>query len=1041
MPASQTLQSKSGLHISRLERAERAALKHFDEIIKYCADHNIPFDIDFIKRVVISDSILREFEAAYKLPEFPKTTLPKRGSNVVLVMESKQGASNHGEVVATIASAVGSSLSNSVQTVYIKASINPTYRQIHEGDSHKTISILMENLGPAVFHTSIGWEDKRLFQGSTFSDSHQSHLGEITAFVVDSAGNDGMYGDSGTFVPAQKHNAVSHIPPLVVHVGAAELKEDGSYHIAGYSSANSPTFVAPVKPAVKLKWHGDRDIEPVLGTSSSAPFVSGGLAALNDIYGRYLTKEQILYAVIATCEKINDVDKFGKKTPDDLKISYKKNAAGNEYNSDYAGFGLVDFHKAEKLLAHMAHYAQEHPQQITIPEQTSAKISITSSDEHKDENGKFRYKLQMPSGLCLKTIFSINFVEEAGKEVVVKSPSGSEYPVVLSRFLKGFGISTTHAWAGEKLEGEWEIITDSPVKNITMTSHHFQARDLIKDVRFEEIENLERPDLSHAKTVVEHLNLPTQRIARATSFDAGGLTIDGVKPESLTPEVILHLLNITPDGIKKRTRISTPIKYGPEQGKGWQIESQAYGYNTVNSFSIMKRATLFEEAAKTYEEDSKLLASANNYSMAAQEWRRYPHFEDEFGNLISEKAIPLFQKAIDIHEKLGHFDHMYRDMDKMYSAVIDTIRGYRFKYDQQNAEKYERIAEDIIAKIPSVASSVEGEKDPKAHRIEEAEYGFSSDEPIGTDRVSQCLTLVAQSANGKDKKTGLVHIDREIDLTTLNRFFSHFPDGPLKMRVVGARFDSDLRSLENIVNTVRTVKDTEIDIISADTWGGDKGPSAVVVDPKTFEIKEAVPGVPNPNYDISNGIVLFTSSGKPLVKCFDFTESPLRAPIFLDSKAVAMLRGEYLDRTLTEIDDIMHKYAVQDRALMVGHLRGLIKEYRKALAPLEEHLEARINQIKRQFPMTEEPMFEEARRTIINSEIYIGENAEKANKPLINAINNLFVVQDRKVTLDIHKFHQAELPIDGYSAVNPASTMAVKYGIREDSPPGGLSSL
>ena len=313
---------------SRLETAESAILNTDIDVLTYCNQRGIPVGLDF-KKIATGgdlDSFLA-FCGRYRLTPVPQNGLKEPGASLILVMETKMNR-NHGEVVAAIADEVGQSLSPRVRTAYIHASINPNYRATFEREMKDKVSELLENQGAAVIHTSIGWDDLDLVMGSDSAMSQKEHLSNIAAFVVDSAGNDGWFGIDGKGAPHQKHNAVSHYPPLVVHVGAVGIAEGGKPIVDGYSSANGPACVAPVYGSIMVNWADGEKKAPVIGTSAAAPYVSGGLGALNAEYGKYLTREQMLYAVLMTCQKVDTVGAWEKKTPKALTLEYQQNAKG-----------------------------------------------------------------------------------------------------------------------------------------------------------------------------------------------------------------------------------------------------------------------------------------------------------------------------------------------------------------------------------------------------------------------------------------------------------------------------------------------------------------------------------------------------------------------------------------------------------------------------------------------------------------------------------------------------------------------------------------
>jgi hypothetical protein len=335
-------------------------------------------------------------------------------------------------------------------------------------------------------------------------------LWNIAAFVVDSTGNDGRHGQNGDWrFATQKHNAVSHAPPLAVHVGAAAADTEGKWHIEGYSSANSPTFVAPVFPNYAALWDPSREPEGLTGTSAAAPYVSGVLAALDRRYGKYLTREQILYAMMATCEQVEDVRPSGNKTRAAKPLDYFTNKAGLAYNPEYAGFGLIQPYAADKLLSQMVALTQATPQSITLPEEDEVWMTMLPPEQQpKNESGHYVCDIQMKAGIALKTTLDMEFADKFG-EVWLTSPRGTRLPLVKSSLpvspsgqvveKNSFSMSTTHGFAGEPLVGTWRVESTEPIIKLQMNQHHFKENDIVSQLDIPKLLAADIPSLANAK--------------------------------------------------------------------------------------------------------------------------------------------------------------------------------------------------------------------------------------------------------------------------------------------------------------------------------------------------------------------------------------------------------------------------------------------------------------------------------------------------------------------------------------------------------------
>ena len=487
-----------------------------EDVRTMCVQENIPHAVNFHDLTQPTAAIKADFTAAYAMQPLPSTDLPESGGGAVVVFESPTninnvGAEYHGHMVTSIADRVGSNLLSGVGATYVQASVNPNYRQRYESYCPESVRKLAEHQGISVISTSMGWEDVSVsFRGTL--NKEELDLWNISAFVVDSAGNDGRYGEDGDWdLAVQKQNAVSHAPPLTVHVGAAAADANGKWHIEGYSSANSPTFVAPVFPNRSAIWDPSRPPEVLTGTSAAAPYVSGVLAALDRRYGKYLTREQILYALMATCERVEDVTPWDKKTPKQETLDYVTNTAGLAYNPEYAGFGVIKPYQADKLLSHMVALTQEKPLSITLPEEEAVRVDTPAATEQiKNDKGLYSYDIEMPAGRVLKTTLDMEFANNFG-EVSIVSPSGTRLPLVrswLSVVPEGaapdlFGMSTSHGWAGEKLAGTWRVESTQPIIKLQMNQHHFKENDIIGQLDIPKLLATPTPSLRNAKPLDE----------------------------------------------------------------------------------------------------------------------------------------------------------------------------------------------------------------------------------------------------------------------------------------------------------------------------------------------------------------------------------------------------------------------------------------------------------------------------------------------------------------------------------------------------------
>ncbi len=984
------------MHTSRLQRSTNAPLRDAASLKQYCDKHEIPYSEEFLEKIVPDDTLKRHFIGTYSLTPLPPTDLKHHGTSTVAVFESKIAGNNHGDVVAAVAQQVGHSLNSAIETIHIHRSLNPSYRRNNEAEKKNAeeVSALVENQGIPVLHTSIGWDDN-LLDFNAGHDDQANHLWRATAFIVDSAGNDGKFGIDGKLsAPFQKHNALTHLAPLVVHVGAAAMDENGKWNIEGYSSANSPTFLAPVASRTHVVWNEGKGAQTMIGTSASAPYASGALAALNHRYGAYLTREQILYAVMATCTPIEHVNAFEKKTPAALDIAYMKNTAGLSYNPEYGGFGLVHIKKADKLLSHMVALTQQNSETITVP--TEERITLTDAIKTQvEKDGLYHYSIKMPAGFALKTSVEADFVGGHGK-ISITSPSGTTLPMVMSALDSKehhFGMSTSHGWAGEKMDGDdWTITSTQPIKQLRLSQHHFLERDIIHQLDIPKLLETEIPDLSHALPLSKLTHENTKRILHTKtlpqSAEPRGLRVGQAGAAPVLDDVgsIITQLKTLPSGFSTRYRKTfLPALSLDVNMPAGRLESEAIELvKTITTCTIGRdeiRHQVIEKqlaAAEEYVKDGKTLEQITPLCNAGYNYLACENTHNNVGELNAEKAVPIYIKALRISKNARLYTKAYEINCNLYTALCRCCENGK-------TEQYGKMLEEVRKQSLIYSREVQGAIDKKTHRIEEGEYGFSDNEKIGTDNVSQCIAIIVQDPY--TLKTGIAHVDNENDIRSLDNFFSHFGDDRLNIRLVGARFNEDYRTDENISAVMQYLSTKNADIISADIYGGNEGPSTVVVDPHTFTLEEKVPAKANLNEAASNAIMFFTKKGKPLIEQFDFTQDHLRKPIHLNTRMLAELRQNYFGKHEWEIEGYLGAQAVYDRPLLVSHAHGMEEAYNKEWAKLTEALETAIAE----HGIADLPA-QQARDALLKQSLFIGEHAEAANSPLLDWIKNqLFI--------------------------------------------------
>ena len=505
---------------SRLERSNDIKYKTGKEIAEFCKTHNIVHELDATSRVLPTPELIELLDIHYPIKPFPDIGLRDEGASTVIALESKNvdnPDSLHGHVMSAITGYVAKKLGAEIDSVYVQADPELEFRKAFQPDLVDPMIALLKDQGAAVISSCVEWNDLH-FDFDHAPNSQYELFWYLTAFALTSAGNNGLYGPNGDIeVPTQKHMAFCHAPPLAVSVGAVEWGERTSqltegFYIPGYSSANGPTFLAPVAPQAKVKWKNGVEPEAITGTSAAEPYEAAVLARLNKRFGPFLTREQILFAVIATCSKTVWVHKFGNQTLNDYKIIYKKNAAGHAYNDGPGGFGMIDAERAHRLLAHMVVLTQKNPDSITEPKQVCVEPPIPKNPEKfAAKDGFYYYDIELPAGYALKTTIEAQFtnapdVDVSHGQIRMTSPSGTEIAMATSRSYKHGvfnGDSTTHGFTGEPTGGTWRVRSTQPIARMRITAHRFMEGDVIHNLDIAKLMAAPLPYIEDAIPLVE----------------------------------------------------------------------------------------------------------------------------------------------------------------------------------------------------------------------------------------------------------------------------------------------------------------------------------------------------------------------------------------------------------------------------------------------------------------------------------------------------------------------------------------------------------
>lgn len=339
----------------------------------------------------------------------------------------------------------------------------------------------------------------------------------------------------------------------------------------------------------------------------------------------------------------------------------------------------------------------------------------------------------------------------------------------------------------------------------------------------------------------------------------GGQAFD---PRYASDENILHTIKALPGNLDDRARISTYWKYDPvapasvDEFEAYEAGNQ---YDDTRDPHFLEKAIHhYIEAGEKYEDMSLPQQAANMYSLAAQCYAKFPYNTFENGTFLSEKAVACYDKSIAFHDQQGHEDFSYRDRDWRYNAIAETVLAYRANWsgelsedeNQERAAQYYARLEPEAAELLHSSRRIQGALDDQALRVEQKEIGISDSKDIGTDNVSQCVTLILRSCGTEERPlqnpvVALAHIDYETQAESIDQMFEALPMGHIEARILGARFDQDHKSVENLVKVVKALAEYDVDVVSSNVYQGDQGPSTVIVNPRDFTMRESVPTAGN----------------------------------------------------------------------------------------------------------------------------------------------------------------------------------------------------
>ncbi len=394
-------------------------------------------------------------------------------------------------------------------------------------------------------------------------------------------------------------------------------------------------------------------------------------------------------------------------------------------------------------------------------------------------------------------------------------------------------------------------------------------------------------------------------------------------------------------------------------------------------------------------------------------------------------AINYYEKSIVEFTEAQNLMYEHQNLGNLYRVLASQLK-VKQEYPDINSNEIINLTkqmENTRIQSAGLFSYKRGEKVRNdAYRVEQAEIGFSSKMLIGTDNVNDCLTIIIRDPD--THKTALAHIDSHTDASSLELIFERMPQGAdLEAKIVGASYRDDPNTTEdnrwaeigqsNIYKVLDFLENKNIKILSSDILEGSQ-PTAIVVDPKTFDIVEAIPNVPNPDKYIANMKIHAIIGERPLRIAFDLTSSSERGPILLRAQETNVLKSQYLEKSEIELKDLFQSWGDSDAQVprsVHGNMQ-LSNAYMNAQEQLAEKLDEKLTQLKAEGVEVDEIERRDILDALSESSVYIGENSDLANKPLFDFIqNDLFDISDGYYELRIADLQDIEFTDQPYQVI------------------------
>jgi len=232
-------------------------------------------------------------------------------------------------------------------------------------------------------------------------------------------------------------------------------------------------------------------------------------------------------------------------------------------------------------------------------------------------------------------------------------------------------------------------------------------------------------------------------------------------------------------------------------------------------------------------------------------------------------------------------------------------------------------------------------------------------------------------------------------------------------------------SQNNLSKTLGFLNDRNVDIVAAAIFDHNQ-PTCVVFDPRISELKEASPGVPNPDAKFVDAQNYLSETATPLRLAFDLTCSMERAPILLNQDGLFTLQTMILRKSPVEL---VHALLENDSALptrsypsFIEAATTLSEEYIECGSKIVEKISENLVAVsKKNLPLSKR----DSDRILTIFErmpIHVGTNADIANAPLVEFIDNkLFKEANGGLTVNFEGLQNFRFPDQPYDTVINAS--------------------